>query len=56
VRKRQLAAVHDGRTLESQGRSLAKTEFVRSVLTRAFAAGYPASRSEFERYRPRAIG
>jgi GrpB-like predicted nucleotidyltransferase (UPF0157 family) len=42
VLKRQLAAVHDGLTLESQERySLSKTEFVRSVLARAFAEGYP---------------
>lgn len=38
--KRELAAAHDGRTLESQERySLAKTEFVRAVLARAFAEG-----------------
>jgi GrpB-like predicted nucleotidyltransferase (UPF0157 family) len=36
--KRTLAAVHDGLSMESQERySLAKTEFVRSVLRRAFA-------------------
>ena len=36
--KRELAAAHDGLTLESQERySLSKTEFVRSVLARAFA-------------------
>lgn len=36
--KRQLAARHDGRTMESQERySLSKTEFVRSVLARALA-------------------
>jgi NAD(P)-dependent dehydrogenase (short-subunit alcohol dehydrogenase family) len=35
------AAAHDGLTLESQEHySLAKTEFVRSVLTRAFAEGH----------------
>ena len=38
--KRQLAAVHDGVTLESQERySLARTEFVRTALARAFAEG-----------------
>jgi hypothetical protein len=36
--KREPAAAHDGLTLESQERySLSKTEFVRSVLARAFA-------------------
>ncbi len=36
--KRELAAAHDGLTMESQERySLAKTEFVHSVLSRAFA-------------------
>jgi GrpB-like predicted nucleotidyltransferase (UPF0157 family) len=36
--KRELAAAYDGLTLESQERySLSKTEFVRSVLARAFA-------------------
>ena len=36
--KRKLAAVHDGRTMESQENySLSKTEFVRSVLSRASA-------------------
>jgi GrpB-like predicted nucleotidyltransferase (UPF0157 family) len=38
VLKRELAAKHDGLTLKSQETySLSKTEFVRSVLTRAFA-------------------
>jgi len=41
VLKRKLAAAHDGLTLESQERySLAKTEFVRSVLARVFAEGH----------------
>src|SRR5262245_5386994 len=41
--KRRLAAAHDGLTMESQERySLSKTEFVRSVLTRAFAEGQRA--------------
>ena len=36
--KRKLVAVHDGRTMESQENySLSKTEFVRSVLSRASA-------------------
>jgi GrpB-like predicted nucleotidyltransferase (UPF0157 family) len=36
--KRELAAVHDGRTVESQENySLSKTEFVRSVLSHASA-------------------
>jgi GrpB-like predicted nucleotidyltransferase (UPF0157 family) len=39
--KRELAAAHDGLTLESQERySLSKTEFVRSVLARAFAESH----------------
>ena len=40
--KRHLATLHHGATLESQERySLAKSEFVSSVLERAFAEGYP---------------
>jgi GrpB-like predicted nucleotidyltransferase (UPF0157 family) len=40
--KQQLAAVYDGTTLESQeGYSLAKSDFVSSVLDRAFSKGYP---------------
>ena len=43
VLKRQLASVHHGTTLESQERySLSKSEFVASVLARAFADGYPS--------------
>lgn len=39
--KRELAAIHDGGSLESRERySLSKTEFVSSVLQRAFADGY----------------
>ena len=39
--KRELATAHDGLTLQSQERySLSKTEFVRSVLARAFAEGH----------------
>jgi GrpB-like predicted nucleotidyltransferase (UPF0157 family) len=38
--KRRLSAAHDGLTMESQERySLSKTEFVRSVLARAFHEG-----------------
>lgn len=41
--KRQLAAAHHGVTLESRERySLSKSEFVNSVLERAFAEGYPS--------------
>jgi GrpB-like predicted nucleotidyltransferase (UPF0157 family) len=40
--KRRLAAIHDGLTQESRERySLAKTDFVESVLERAIAEGYP---------------
>jgi GrpB-like predicted nucleotidyltransferase (UPF0157 family) len=40
--KRNLAAAHDGETLESRERySLSKTELVTSVLERALAEGYP---------------
>lgn len=39
--KRQLASSHDGGTITSQERySLSKSEFVKSVLTRAVADGY----------------
>jgi len=41
VLKRQLASLHHGTTLESQERySLSKSDFVASVLARAFADGY----------------
>ena len=40
--KRHLATLHHGSTVESQeSYSLAKSEFVSSVLERAFAEGYP---------------
>ena len=40
--KRSLAAAHDGATLESRERySLAKTQFVTSVIERAIAGGDP---------------
>jgi GrpB-like predicted nucleotidyltransferase (UPF0157 family) len=41
--KHRLASAHDGATLESQERySLSKSQFVASVLARAFADGYPS--------------
>ena len=43
--KRQLASAHDGGTIESRERySLSKSEFVNSVLRRAFADGYASPR------------
>ena len=46
--KRELAAAHDGLTMQSQeSYSLSKTEFVRSVLSRAFAeAQFPGPRDD----------
>ena len=45
--KRALAAVNHGTTLESRERySLSKTEFVVSVLKRAFTEGYPLHRRD----------
>jgi len=45
--KHELAAAHHGATIESREcYSLAKTEFVSSVVARAFAEGYPLHRDD----------
>jgi GrpB-like predicted nucleotidyltransferase (UPF0157 family) len=45
--KRELAAAHDGATIDSQERySLAKSDFVAAVLACAFAEGYPVTRND----------
>ncbi len=51
--KHQLAAAHHGATHESRERySLSKSEFITSVLERAFAEGYPSPRRKTPTHLP----